>query len=338
MKRSGKITAFLLAVLLCVPFFCTPVSGASSTGIIIGGNAGNAVTIPASGTIGAVLTTGQGSVNKDMPAADHIAKANAGAGTLTASVNGAFFDSYYDPGKTLRYPDNCAKITGMLMSGGEVICRGSGKNVLLGITDDGRYLIDRVNVSVGVRFRGTDKFTSWAVNAYNTDASAVNLITPEMGYGFALQSGAVAVRIQGNTVTDVQTGLTWLDVPVQGEKVLVCNSASWANAAKWGIEPQVGNTAEVVTVLSPEKAGTQEAWDRVVTAVACVPWLLEGGADVFSENTNLASNLGRDVQGLQRTFAAILPDGSLMIGECKASFGQIIDYLKSFQFSTSIHC
>ncbi|MBR3720028.1 MAG: S-layer homology domain-containing protein [Firmicutes bacterium] len=323
-----KFTAILLTALLCVPFFAAPAYAASPYAITIDGNAGNAVTIPASGTIGAVVTTGQGSVNKDMPAADHVAKANAGSGDLLASVNGALFNSYYNAGKTLAYPDNCAQIMGLLMSGGEVISRGSGKNVLLGVTDTGKYLIDRVSVDTAVWFRGTEKFTFWAVNTYHNDPSAIDLFTSEMGYGFALQSGAVAVRIRGGMVTEIQKGLSRLEIPAAGEKVAVFNSNAWADACTWNSQPQTGNTARIETVFTPEKAGTQEDWDRVVTAVGCSPWLLEGGVDKFAENTNSDPKMGRDYKA-QRTFAAILPDGSLMIGECTATFGQIIDYLKS---------
>lgn len=328
MKTIRKISAILLTALLCVSFFAAPAFAASPSAISIGGNAGNAVTIPANGTIGAVITTGQNSVNKDMPAADHVAKANAGAGDLLVSVNGALFNSYYNTSKALSYPDNCAQIMGMLMSRGEVISRGSGKNVLLGVTDTGKYLIDRVSVSVAAKFRGQNKFTFWAVNTYHNDPSAVDLFTPEMGYGFALQSGAVVIRIQGGIVTDVETGLTRLNVPAAGEKVAVFNANAWAGACQWGTEPHVGNAAEIETVLTPEKPGTQSDWDRVVTAVGCSPWLLEGGVDKFSENTNSDPKMGRDYKA-QRTFAATLPDGSLMIGECTATFGQIIDYLKS---------
>ena len=328
MKTIRKISVILLTALLCMPFFALSAYSASPYAISIGGNTGNAVTIPASGTIGAVITTGQNSVNKDMPAADHVAKADAGAGTLLASVNGALFNAYYSTGKALSYPDNCAQIMGMLMSRGEVIARGSGKNVLLGITDTGKFLIDRVNVSVAAKFRGKDKFTAWAVNTYHNDPSAIDLFTSEMGYGFALQSGAVAVRIQGGIVTDVQQGLTRLDVPAAGEKVAVFNANAWANACTWNTEPRVGNAAEIETTLTPEKSGTQSDWDRVVTAVGCSPWLLANGVDVFAENTNSDPKMGRDYNA-QRTFAAILGDGSLMIGECTATFGQIIDYLKS---------
>lgn len=310
-----------------MPFFAAPAYAASPYAITIGGNAGNAVTIPANGTVGAVITTGQNSVNKDMPAADHVAKANAGSGSLLASVNGALFNAYYNAGKTLSYPDNCAQIMGMLMSRGEVISRGSGKNVLLGVTDTGKFLIDRVSVSVAAKFRGKDKFTAWAVNTYHTDASAIDLFTSEMGYSFALQSGAVVVRMQGGMVTDVQTGQSRLNVPAAGEKVMVFNANAWANACTWNTEPHVGNLAEIETILTPEKAGTQSDWDRVVTAVGCSPWLLEGGVDKFAENVSSDPKMGRDYKA-QRTFAAILGDGSLMIGECTATFGQIIDYLK----------
>ncbi|MBR5642515.1 MAG: phosphodiester glycosidase family protein [Firmicutes bacterium] len=328
MKVYRRVFVALLCVLLAVPFAAVPVFAANSYPISIGGNNGNAVTIQANGTIGAVITTGQSSVNKDMTAADHVAKANSGAGSLVASVNGALFNAYYKTNQTLSYPDNCATIMGMLMSRGEVICRGSGKNVLLGITEDGKYLIDRVNVAVSVKFRGKDKFTFWGVNVYHTDASAVNLFTSEMGYGFALQSGAVVVRIKNNVVTDVQKGLTWLSCPAAGEKVAVFNANAWAGAVNWGTDPKPGNAAEIETALTPEKSGTQADWNKVVTAVGCSPWLLEGGVDKFSENTNSDPKMGRDYKA-QRTFVAIMGDGSLMIGECTATFGQIIDYLKS---------
>ncbi len=327
MKRTRKLTALVLAALLMVCALPAGVFATSVQVISIGGAAGNAVVIPASGTIGAVVTAGQSSVNKDMPAADHVAKANAGAGTLTASVNGALFNAYYNANAALAYPDNCPQPYGMLMTGGEVICRGSGKNVLLGVTDTGKYLIDRVNVAVSAVFRGKDKFTFWAVNVYHTDPAAVNMFTQEMGYGFALSSGAVAVRIQGGTVTDVQTGLSRLECPAAGEKVVVFGSSAWANACSWNTEPRVGNTASVETVLTPEKAGTQEDWNRVTAAVGCSPWLLEGGVDKFSENANSDPKMARDFRA-QRTFAAVLGDGSLMIGECSCTFGEIISYLQ----------
>ena len=328
MNTKRRLFAVLLCAVLMIPLCAQPAYAADPYPISIGGNTGNAVTIPSNGTIGAVITIGQNSINKDMPAADHVSKANAMPGTLTASVNGALFNAYYSGSKALSYPDNCAQIMGMLMSGGEIICRGSGKNVLLGVTEDGKYLIDRVSVSVSAKFRGKDKFVFWGVNVYHTDASAIDMFTSEMGYGFALQSGAVVVRIQGGMVTDIQKGLTRLEVPAAGEKVVVFNANAWANSCSWSTDPHVGNLAEIETVLTPEKAGTQADWDKVVTAVGCSPWLLEGGVDKFSENTNSDPKMGRDYKA-QRTFAAIMGDGSLMIGECTATFGQIIDYLKS---------
>ncbi|MBP5749498.1 MAG: S-layer homology domain-containing protein, partial [Firmicutes bacterium] len=194
----------------------------------------------------------------------------------------------------------------------------------------GKYLIDRVSVAVSAVFRNSDKFTFWGVNVYHTDPSAIDLITSEMGYGFALQSGAVVVRIdpKKKVVTSVEKGLTRLNCPAAGEKVVVFNANAWAGACNWHTEPSPGNPAVIETVLTPEKAGTQADWNKVVTAVGCSPWLLEGGVDKFSENTNSDPKMARDYKA-QRTFAAIMGDGSLMIGECTATFGQIIDYLKS---------
>ena len=326
--KAKRIAAFLLALLILLPAFPARVYGANSYAITIEDNAGHAVTIPASGTVGAVLTTGQGSVNKDMPAADHVAKANGMPGTLKLSVNGALFDAYYNANQALSYPNNCAQNMGMLMSEGRVISRGSGKNVLLGITEDGKYLIDRVNVATSMLLRGQERFTFWGVNVYHTDASAIDLFTQEMGYGFALQSGAVAVYLRSGIVAEVKQGLTWLSPPAAGESVAVFNANAWANATQWGTQPVVGNAAQIETALTPEKPGTQDDWNKVLTAVGCSPWLLQSGVDVFSQNTNTDPKMGRDYKA-QRTFAAIMPDGSLMIAECTATFGQIITYLKS---------
>ena len=69
-----------------------------------------------------------------------------------------------------------------------------------------------------------------------------------------LQSGAVVVRIRNNVVTAVQKGLTRLECPAAGEKVIVFNANAWANACNWTTEPKQGNAAEIVTVLTPEKA------------------------------------------------------------------------------------
>ena len=66
MKIYRSFFAILLCAALALPLCGQPSYAVNSYAITIGGNAGNAVTIPASGTIGAVVTTGQNSVNKDM--------------------------------------------------------------------------------------------------------------------------------------------------------------------------------------------------------------------------------------------------------------------------------
>ena len=324
MKTTRKILSMVLAIAMVLSCAATAFA-ASKTTATISGNTANIVTIPRNGSTGAVITIGNDSVNKDMNASDHITKAKAKGGTLLASVNGALFNAYYKGG-TLSYPDNCAVTYGTLVSDGQVI-RGGGDMPLLGVTSDGKYLIDKVKTDIRVKFRGKDPFSFWTVNGYYKDATAVSLFTKEMGYSVPLQPGTVVVRINNGIVSAVQTGLTSLAVPAAGEYVITFNSAVWANACQWNTQPAQGNSAIIETTFTPSK-GNSADWKKVVTAVGCSPWLLQNGQDVFAQNTNTDPKMGKDYAA-QRTFAAVNANGDLIIGEVSGTFTNIIKWLQA---------
>lgn len=323
MNNLRKTAAIALALLLALSSAATAF-GASRETAEIGGNSGNIVKIDAGSGLRAVLTLGQDSVNKDMPAQDHINKAKEKGGKLIASVNGALFNAYYKSG-TLNYPDNCAVTYGTLISEGKVV-RGGGDMPLLGVMEDGSVLIDKVKVEDYLKVRGQSRFYFWTVNGYYKDSSAVSLFTREMGYPVNLEPGTVVVRVKGGVVTAVETGLSTLAVPAGDELAVTFNSAAWANSVSWNTQPEVGNTAVRETVYRPDK-GTGD-WSGVVTAVGCSPWLLQNGQDVFDRNTNTDPKMGKDYKA-QRTFAAVNESGELIIGEATCTFSQIIDYLQS---------
>ena len=73
-------------------------------------------------------------------------------------------------------------------------------------------------------------------------------------------------------------------------------------------------------------------WNGVTTAVSCGPWLLHDGRSVFAENAKYSYLQDQNMSETAvagRTFAAILADGSLMLGACTASPKQITEYLTS---------
>ncbi|HQC36397.1 MAG TPA: S-layer homology domain-containing protein, partial [Bacillota bacterium] len=263
---------------------------------------------------------------KDMPVSEHIAKAQTVGGSLLASVNGALFNAYYNARADLTFPDNCARTYGVLISNGQAV-KGAGTIPMLGFTSDGKALIDNVKIDVRVSFRSGQSIGMWAVNDYYNDATSIVLITPECGYPVPLQSGAMVVHVKNGMVDNIEHGLSSVSCAAD-EKLVIYNAGSWQNAVTYNQEPRPGNSAEINTLLTPEKAETQDDWNRIVTAVGSKPWLLQNGVDVFERNGSMEEKMGKDFNA-QRTFAAILPDGSLMIGETTASFGEIISYLQS---------
>ncbi len=320
-----RLTTLLLAILMFACAAASGYAGVTSDALTIGKN-GNYVVIPMNENVNAVITLGYSSVNKDMPVSEHIAKAQTVGGRLLASVNGALFNAYYNAKADLTFPDNCARTYGVLISNGQAV-KGAGTIPMLGFTSDGKALIDNVKIDVRVSFRSGQSIGMWAVNDYYNDATSIVLITPECGYPVPLQSGAVVVRVKNGTVDRIDHSLSSVSCAAD-EKLVIYNAGSWQNAVTYNQEPRPGNSAEINTLLTPEKAETQDDWNRIVTAVGSKPWLLQNGVDVFERNGSMEEKMGKDFNA-QRTFAAILPDGSLMIGETTASFGEIISYLQS---------
>ena len=337
MKTFAKTFAFCLLIcgLLAQSAFALA-AGVESKTAKIGGNSATLLYITMDGKRSGEVTVGYNSVNKDMSAAEHVASKNAEDNkTVVASINGGFFNAYYDTKKALTFPDNCAHIYAAIVQNGEVVNAG-GTLPTIAFTADGKVLIDRVKIETSVTFRGNEnnKVTAWSVNGYYADATAVMLFTDKLGYPVNVPGDAKMVFIRDNVVTDIRSG-SELTVP-GGTCVLVYQPTAWANAEQWGSSPRVGNFAEISTVYTPSKAGTESQWTKITSAIGAGPWLISNGADVTSENSNFSDpKQGMGVVSA-RSFAAVLPDGRLILGAATASMQQITSYLLSIGAADAI--
>ena len=309
MKRILALSLTLACLLT------TFVSAVSVTSPKVGGKTAASVTLEAGEIVSADVLFAQGSVNKDQAAAD-IVSAGAAQGRLLAAVNGGFFNAYYDKnavdgyGKVARCQVNVVK-NGTAVNG----CGLDEQAVFLGFTKDGRPLIDELTITQYITF-GDSKWGTWGVNHWYEGGNVMLLFTPEAGYDVPLPAGAKAAKIVNGVVTEHISAGTL--ACAANTRYFVCGSQLTDRL------PAVGQSVSFVTEFS------SAAWKDVVTAVSCGPWLLHDGKNVFSENSkypNLSDAKVSETSVAQRTYAAILNDGKLVLGTVSASPKQITEYL-----------
>lgn len=305
-------------LLLCAACLCsfTAFAAADVGTARIGGGA-NTVTVSMHSGVTADVVLAQGSVSKDEAASEIIRSASDG-GALIAAVNGGFFNAYYDRQSEDGYGKS-ARCYVNLVKGGRVINGGAGDQtaVYLGFTSDGRALIDEVGVTLYVEHSGK-RYPTWGVNYYYPEPDSLLLFTPEAGADLPVPANAKVAKIVGGRVTEILDSGRCVCAP--DTYYFVCGKNLHDRL------PAIGAAVSFSTEFG------KSAWNDVVTAVSCGPWLLHDGANVFSENARfdyLADQKVSETAVAQRTFAAILANGDLMLGTCSASPRQITDYLLS---------
>ena len=308
-----------LALLLCAAYLCSCAAfAAANVGTAkIGGGSANTVTISMHSGVTADVALAQGSISKDQ-AASEIIRSASGNGTLIAAVNGCFFNAYYERNSEDGY-GKAARCQRDLIKDGRVINGGAGDQtaIYLGFTKDGRALIDEVGVTLYVEHSGK-RLPTWGVNYYYPEPNSLLLFTPEAGADLPVPANAKVAKIVGGRVTEILDSGKCVCAP--DTYYFVCGRDLHDRL------PAVGATVSFSTEFD------KSAWNDVVTAVSCGPWLLHNGTNVFSENSRfsyLADQKVSETAVAQRTFAAILANGDLMLGTCSASPKQITNYLLS---------
>ena len=309
----------LLALVLCALCLSSTAFAAAATGTAkIGGGSAGTVTIDMHSGVTADVALAQGVISKDQNAADIIHSAKT-KGNLIAAVNGGFFNAYYATQPEAGY-GAAARCQVNLVKDGRVINGGAGDQtaIYLGFTKDGKALIDEVGVTLYVEHSGK-KLPTWGVNYYYPEEpNSLLLFTPEAGADLPVPANARAAKIVNGKVTEI----------LDSGKCVCAENTYYFVAGKnlYDRLPGVGATVTFSTEFD------KSAWKDVTTAVSCGPWLLHDGKNVFSENSKysyLADQKVSETAVAGRTFAAILPNGDLMLSACTASPKQITEYLQS---------
>ena len=306
----------IFALILCVVCLCsTAVFASSSTGTAkIGGKTANTVTIDMHSGVTADVALAQGSISKDQDASAIIAAANS----PTVAVNGGFFNAYYATRPEDGY-GAAPRCQVNLIKNGTVINGGAGDQtaIYLGFTKDGKALIDEVGVTLYVNF-GSKKLPTWGVNYYYPEPNSLLLFTPEAGADLPVPANAKAAKIVDGKVTEFLTS---------GK--MACAENTYYFVAGKDLYDRLPNIGDAVTFTTEF---SNSAWKDVTTAVSCGPWLLHDGKNVFGENSRfayLADQKVSETAVAQRTFAAVVGSGDLLLGTVTASPKQITEYLLS---------
>lgn len=331
---SGILAALLLLIGGAVP----PVYGAAATAASgqIGGKAAQLVYVnPSEATM--QVTLAGGSVVSDLSAKTMVSGMAAGGQKVAAAINGAYFNAYYKGSAGISYPNNCPRVYGTILQGGKLI-NGGGTNqaATLGFTDSGKALIDWVSLSPRITFSGgiqsihwptgqrSFEVTPWGLNNYYADPGAVMQFTDEMTLPVTCPASSQVVQISGGKVTSVAPGSTF-SVPKNSD-VVVFNQTAAANAKQWDQFPAVGDSVSFAVKRTPASLADQDQWDQVVCAIGVGPMILQDGVSVTGKDKVTEAKQAPTAVN-QKSFAAVMKDGRLLLGTCVASYDQIAAYL-----------
>lgn len=191
---------------------------------------------------------------------------NAGA---FAAVNGTYFEAY--GGTPVSW--------GTIIKDKKIIHISNGGSVS-GITDDGKFLVDRLSFDFEGYINGVYRAIPWRINHPSIEAEAITIFTPEYGAAVGMSTGAKAVIVSNGRVDKIST--SDFNVPADGFAIVYNSSAAYLVDERCGLG-----------------AGPSLIINGVITA--------DGYTEGFTEekiNTNSAG----------RSFIGAKEDGSIVFG------------------------
>ncbi|MCD7778243.1 MAG: phosphodiester glycosidase family protein, partial [Clostridiales bacterium] len=252
-------------------------------------------------------------------AADNLVKRQGNSYNLLTSVNGGYFNAYYS-GSGTSYPDNCPRIYSTVITDGELI-NGGGDSKLptIGFTADGKAIMDLVSFIPMVYVNDSRSFSTWGVNSFFTDPSAIMHFTDEMTLTVPLNADSKMVVIENGIVTEVSEGRN-IDI-TSGTEVLAFNPDAYAEP------PAVGDRVTFGTRRIPERSEDQTVWDEVVNAVSVGPMLVNNGVNVSRDNPSFTESDQQPDTVTLKAFIGVMNDGRVILGTVTASNTALADYL-----------
>jgi|GEM_PF-2277227 len=244
---------------------------------------------------------------------------------VLAAVNGGYFNAYYVASKGISYPSNCPRVYATIIQNGKLINGGGTKQVAtLGFDPSGVPLIDWVSFSPKVTFRNSVTVTPWGLNSYFSDAGAIMQFTDEMTLPVTTDSSSKIIYVKNGAVTDIADG-GHFNVAA-GQDVFVYNSGAIANAQQWESFPAVGDTVDFDIMASPKDTNFTEQWNSISQAVSVGPMILQDGVSVAG--TDAVTEAKQSATAVnQKSFAAVMKDGRLLLGSGTGCYNDIASYL-----------
>ena len=327
MKKSISflVTFLLLAGALFAP--CAYGADAvTSTTATIGGKTFQLVYINTGAGVSGQIAVAYSSVAADKAAKGIIDGAATATGKkVMAAVNGGYFNAYYTAANTISYPSNCPRIYATIIQGGKLINGGGTKQAAtLGFDSAGKPMIDWVSFSPKVTFRGSVTVTPWGLNNYYADSGAIMQFTDEMTLPVTCDAASKIIYIKDGAVTDITDGRTFR--VGAGYDVLVYNTGAIANAETWEAFPAVGDSVSFAIEAASSSASDVSLWSSVTQAVSVGPMILQNGVSVTGTDTVSEAKQAPTAVN-QKTFAAVMSDGRLLLGSGTASYNDIASYL-----------
>ena len=279
------------------------------------------VSVPMDGSVVGRVVMADDVVVSDQPAAD-IINANANGLPVTAAINGLFFASYYKPNQPITFPGNTPLILSNVALNGLAVV-GNGKTNSIGFTQDGKVLIDVVDMRprVFVDDAALPVYV-WSVNQQNNNTGAVMYFTDRMTLPYSIQPGSVGYLAQNDVVTQELYGGSVTLAP--GQSLLVINAG-----ANDTVPPHVGSVLHYKTDYISDRGVD---WSQMTSMTGGGRMLVYGGAVVSADpsfNQALDYDPKQNATGVaMRSFAAVMNDGTLLLGTGTGSFNEIAQFLQ----------
>ncbi|MCD8239555.1 MAG: phosphodiester glycosidase family protein [Clostridiales bacterium] len=315
-----KKICFILSVFLASGLFSanTIADEASADSATVGGNSANIVYVDmVPGRVGEVGLANNSVVSDE--AAGNIVSRQGNSYHLLVSVNGGYFNSYYS-GSGDVYPDNCPRIYSTVITNNELI-NGGGNTQLptIGFTQDGEAIMDQVSFVPLVYVNGEESFSTWGVNSFFTDPSAIMHFTDEMTLTVPLTSESKMAVVTNGVVTEVCEGRS-INLSA-GMDVLAFNPSAYK------APPSVGDKITFGTRRTPGRSEDQDTWNRVVNAVSVGPMLVNNGVNVSRDNPTFTETNQQPDTVTLKAFIGVMKDGRLILGTVTASNYTLAEYL-----------
>jgi len=286
-----KLFAIILAV--CLLFGMISVATAASdeyTSASINGHNTKYVTLDMSNVRAQVMLP-----NNSIHSTQSIG-ALAEANGAFAAINGTYFSAY--DGKPIPW--------GTVMQNGKLLHTGGG--AVMGITADGKLIIDRITFSLKGYVNHDKYFLPWRINHYSDIENAITIFTHEYTGTITPPAGSKTVLVNSkNIVTDIITGS--FTAPIDGFAVVYNPKVAER------VDPlfHIGDTVTYEATINTTFTSAAD-WANVQQALGAGPSLIingtvtaDGVAEGFTEakiNTNRAG----------RSFIGATADGKILIG------------------------